>query len=201
MSATSARHSHFDDIQGILTGALVVAVGLTFIKQAGLLTGGAVGLTFLIHYSTEANFGLTLFLINIPFYWLGIKRMGLEFTLKTLATVFIVALLTETLPLVLDIAHIDPFFAGLCGGLLMGVGMLILFRHRASLGGFNVLVLYLQERFGWSAGKLQMGLDVAILLAGTLLVPPLVLAASVLGAVLLNFALAVNHKPGRYMAF
>ncbi len=201
MSATPARHSHFDDIQGILTGALVVAVGLTFIKQAGLLTGGAVGLTFLIHYSTEANFGLTLFLINLPFYWLAVKRMGEEFTLKTLATVCVVSLLTETLPLVIDIAHIDPFFAGLAGGLLMGVGMLILFRHRASLGGFNVLVLYLQERFGWSAGKLQMGLDIAILLAGTLLVPPLVLAASVLGAVLLNFALAVNHKPGRYMAF
>ncbi|MDI6747341.1 MAG: YitT family protein [Rhodocyclaceae bacterium] len=201
MSATPAKHSYFDDIQGILTGALVVAVGLTFIKQAGLLTGGAVGLTFLIHYSTGANFGLTLFLINIPFYWLGIKRMGIEFTLKTLATVFIVSLLTEVLPLVLDIAHIDPFFAGLAGGLLMGVGMLILFRHRASLGGFNVLVLYLQERFNWSAGKLQMGLDVAILLAATLLVPPMILAASVLGAVLLNFALAVNHKPGRYMAF
>lgn len=201
LTTAPAKHSHFEDIQGILTGALVVAVGLTFIKQAGLLTGGAVGLTFLIHYSTGTNFGLTLFLVNLPFYWLAVKRMGREFTLKTLATVFLVSLLAEILPLVLDIAHIDPFFAGLAGGLLMGVGMLILFRHRASLGGFNVLVLYLQERHNWSAGRLQMGLDVVILLTATLLVPPLVLAASVLGAVLLNFALAVNHKPGRYMAF
>jgi uncharacterized membrane-anchored protein YitT (DUF2179 family) len=196
-----AKHSLFDDIQGILTGALVVALGILFVKSAGLLTGGAVGLSFLLHYATGANFGLALFLINLPFYWLALKRMGREFTLKTLATVATVSLLTEGLPRVVTIAAIDPFFAGLAGGLLMGVGMLILFRHRASLGGFNVLVLWLQERFGWRAGKLQMGLDVAILLGAALFVPPLLLAASILGAVLLNFALAVNHKPGRYMAF
>jgi len=198
---TQVKHSQFDDLQGILTGALVVAIGIVFVKQAGLLTGGAVGLSFLLHYHTGMNFGLTLFLVNLPFYWLSARRMGREFTLKTIATVLLVALLVENLPHVLGITRIEPFFAGGAGGLLVGVGMLILFRHRASLGGFNVLVLYLQERFGWRAGKLQMGLDVAILLAATLVVPPLVLAASILGAVLLNFALTVNHKPGRYMAF
>jgi uncharacterized membrane-anchored protein YitT (DUF2179 family) len=196
-----AKHTHFDDIQGILTGALIVALGISFFKSAGLLTGGAVGISFLIHYATGANFGLTLFLVNLPFYWLALKRMGMEFTLKTLATVGLVSLLVELLPQMFAFARIDPFFAGIAGGLLIGVGMLILFRHRASLGGLNVLVLWLQERFGWRAGKLQMGLDVVILLGAAFIVPPLVLVASVLGAVLLNFALAVNHKPGRYMAF
>src|SRR5690606_5292099 len=142
MSA-AAKHSLFDDIQGILTGALVVALGILLVKSAGLLTGGAVGLSFLLHYATGANFGLALFLVNLPFYWLALKRMGREFTLKTLATVATVSLLSEGLPRVVSIAAIDPFFAGLAGGLLMGVGMLILFRHRASLGGFNVLVLWL----------------------------------------------------------
>lgn len=195
------RHSRFDDLQGILTGALVVAIGILFIRQAGLLTGGAVGLSFLVHYATGANFGLTLFLVNLPFYWLALRRMGRAFTFKTLATVGGVALLSELLPRLVTIGHIEPFFAGAAGGLLMGVGMLILFRHHASLGGFNVLVLWLQERRGWRAGKLQMGIDLAILLGAALLAPPLLLAASILGAALLNFALAVNHKPGRYMAF
>ena len=185
MITEPVKHSRFDDAQGILTGALVVAIGITF----------------LIHYATGANFGLTLFLVNLPFYWLAVKRMGTEFTLKTLATVCLVSLLVEALPRMLDIASIDPFFAGIAGGLLIGVGMLILFRHRASLGGLNVLVLWLQERYGWRAGKLQMGLDIAILLGAAFVTPLLLLAASILGAVLLNFALAVNHKPGRYMAF
>ena len=195
------RHNYLDDLQALLTGSLVVAIGLVFIKHAGLLTGGTAGLAFLIHYSTGLNFGLILFLANIPFYLLSLKRMGWDFTLKTVVTVLMVSLLTESIPQVINITEINPFFAAVGGGLLMGVGMLILFRHRASMGGFNILVLYLQERFGWRAGKVQMLLDCTILIAALFILTPWLLIASILGAILLNFALAVNHRPGRYTAF
>ena len=195
------RHNYLDDLQALLTGSLVVAIGLVFIKHAGLLTGGTAGLAFLIHYSTGFNFGLILFLANIPFYLLSLKRMGWNFTLKTVVTVLMVSLLTESIPQVINITEINPFFAAVGGGLLMGVGMLILFRHRASMGGFNILVLYLQERFGWRAGKVQMLLDCTILIAALSILTPWLLIASILGAILLNFALVVNHKPGRYTAF
>jgi len=200
-SSDPNRHNHLDDLQALLTGTLVVAIGLVFIKHAGLLTGGTTGLAFLIHYTTGFNFGLILFFANLPFYLLSFKRMGWEFTLKTVITVLMVSLLTEGLPYVISIAEIDPFFAAVGGGLLMGVGMLILFRHRASLGGFNILVLYLQERFGFRAGKVQMVLDCTILTAALWILTPGLLIASILGAILLNFALAINHKPGRYTAF
>lgn len=200
-ASDSNRHNYLDDLQAILTGSLIVAIGLVFIKQAGLLTGGTAGLAFLIHYSTGFNFGLTLFLANIPFYLLSLKRMGWDFTLKTIVTVLMVSLLAESIPLVIDIKEINLFFAAVGGGLLMGVGMLILFRHRASMGGFNILVLYLQDRFGWRAGKVQMALDCTILIAALSILTPWLLIASILGAILLNFALAVNHKPGRYIAF
>jgi len=195
------RHNYLDDLQAILTGSLIVAIGLVFIKQAGLLTGGTTGLAFLIHYSTGFNFGLVLFLINLPFYLLSLKRMGWDFTLKTVATVLMVSLLTESLPFVIDISKINLFFAAVGGGLLMGVGMLILFRHRASMGGFNILVLYLQDRFGWRAGKVQMVLDCTILTAALSVLTTWLLIASILGALILNFTLAVNHRPGRYVAF
>ena len=84
--------------------------------------------------------------------------------------------------------------------LLAGAGMLMLFRHRASLGGFNVLVLYLQDTRGWRAGHLQMGLDCGIVLAALAFVPLPQIAWSVAGAVALNLTLAINHRPGRYMA-
>ena len=200
-SSDPNRHNHLDDLQALLTGSLAVAIGLVFIKQAGLLTGGTAGLAFLIHYSTGVNFGVVLFVANLPFYLLSLKRMGWAFTLKTVVSVLMVSMLTEGIPLVLNITEINSFFAAVSGGLLMGVGMLILFRHRASMGGFNILVLYLQERFGWRAGKVQMLLDCVILIAALSILTPWLLIASVLGALLLNFALAVNHKPGRYSAF
>jgi uncharacterized membrane-anchored protein YitT (DUF2179 family) len=90
--------------------------------------------------------------------------------------------------------------AAVLGGLLCGTGMLILFRHRASLGGLNVMVLYLQERLGWRAGKVQMLLDSLIVLGGLVVADVPRVALSVLGAVVLNLTLAINHRPGRYLA-
>jgi uncharacterized membrane-anchored protein YitT (DUF2179 family) len=75
----------------------------------------------------------------------------------------------------------------------------MLFRHRASLGGVNILALYLQERFGLRAGKVQMGIDVLIVLGAVLVVPLDKVALSILGALALNMVLAINHRAGRYM--
>ena len=195
-----ARHTLFEDIQALLTGTLVVALGIAMYKKAGLLTGGVTGIAFLTHYASGLNFGLLLIAINLPFYALALKRKGLEFTLKSIIAVTLVALFTEFSPQLIRFEWLHPTFAAITGGLLIGVGMLILFRHNASLGGLNVLVLYLQETRGWRAGKIQMAFDCAIVLGSAFFVPPMLIAISVLGAIVLNLALATNHKPGRYIA-
>lgn len=195
------KHSVFEDLQAIVTGTLAVAVGLLLLKEAGLLTGGTTGLAILIHYSTGVNLGPILFLVNLPFFLLAVKQMGWPFTIKTLLSVAWVSLQIECIPLLLDIQSVEPWFASVGGGLLIGIGLLIVFRHQASLGGFNILVLYLQNRYGLRAGKLQMVMDSFIVIAGSWLVSPLLLAISILGAVVLNVVLTVNHKPGRYTGF
>ena len=53
---------------------------------------------------------------------------------------------------------------------------------------------------GWRAGKVQMAVDCGIVLAAFFTVSPLQLVYSLVGAVVLNLTLAVNHKPGRYVA-
>lgn len=200
-NSDAKKHSLFEDIQAIITGTLSVAMGLLLLKEAGLLTGGTTGLAILVHYSTGISFGLILFLINLPFYGLAIKQMGWPFTLKTLLAVAWVSLQIELIPLWIDIHSVEPLFASIGGGLLIGIGLLIVFRHQASLGGFNILVIYLQNRFGIRAGKLQMVMDSIIVFAGIWLVSPWLLLISILGAVVLNFVLTVNHKPGRYTGF
>lgn len=196
-----SRHSLFDDAQALLTGTLFVGLGLAMFRHAGLMTGGTVGLAFLAHYATGWAFGPLFFTINLPFYALAWRRMGRRFTLKTVAAVTLLSFLSEALPGWFRLQTVAPWFAALGGGLLVGAGFVILFRHRASLGGLNVLVLWLQDRFGWRAGHVQMGIDAMILLASWPWVDASRLALSVLAAAAMNFALAVNHRPGRYMAF
>ena len=77
--------------------------------------------------------------------------------------------------------------------------MLILFRHRSSLGGFNTLALLVQERYGWRAGYVQLALDATVVAASFALVSPAMVALSALGAVVVNLVLALNHRPDRYL--
>lgn len=199
-AAPAPRHSLLEDLQALVTGTLFVSLGVMLFRQAGMVTGGTAGIAFVAHYAAGWPFGAVFFVINLPFYVLAWRRMGPRFTVKTFLAVALLAVLSEWLPHWLVIGEVHPLFAALGGGLLAGAGFLILFRHQASLGGLNVLVLWLQERRGWRAGTLQMGIDLAILLAATPWLDARRLALSVLGAAALNFALAVNHKPGRYVA-
>ena len=198
--AAPPGHSWLEDAQALATGTLFVALGVTLFQQAGMVTGGTAGIAFVLHYATGWPFGAAFFVLNLPFYALAWKRMGRRFTIKTFTAVALLALLTGWLPHWLVLQQVHPLFAAIGGGLLAGAGFLILFRHQASLGGLNVLVLWLQEHRGWRAGKVQMGIDLAILLAATPWLDARRLGLSVLGALALNFALAVNHKPGRYVA-
>jgi uncharacterized membrane-anchored protein YitT (DUF2179 family) len=197
---TPAHHTRLEDFQALITGTLLVSLGVTLLGKAHLITGGTVGLAFLAHYFSGISFGKLFFAINVPFYFLAVKKMGWEFTIKSFTAVLMLSVFSELLPLVFQLEAINPVYAAIMGGLLAGVGLLILFRHKASLGGINVFVLYLQERYGLRAGFVQLGLDVAILLMSIPMISVTAVLISLLGAAVMNVTLAINHRPGRYIA-
>ncbi len=197
MNDTSA-HSLLEDAQALLSGTLLVALAIIFFRHAGLLTGGTPGLAFLGYYATGMSFGVLYFVINIPFYVFGFVALGKAFTLKTFAAVVMLSLYSEWLPHWIDVARIDPVFAAVIGGLLAGAGLLMLIRHQASLGGIGVLAIFLQQRRGWRAGTLQMIADAFIVCAALFVVDPERVLLSVLGTLVLNMVLTINHRPGRY---
>jgi len=193
-----APHTALEDVQGILTGTLFVALSLVFFRSSGLLPGGIAGLSFLFHYASGWSLGATVFALNLPFYVFAYRAMGRVFTVKTFCAVAMVAIYTEVLPLLISFATLDAAFSAVIGGLLAGTGILILIRHGASLGGLGVLAIYLQQRKGWRAGTVQMLCDLAILGLALLVVAPEKVLLSILAAVALNFVIAINHRPDRY---
>lgn len=194
-----APHRPYEDVLALFVGTALIALGLTLYAKATLVTGSTAGLALLIQYAGGLSFGWAFFLINLPFYALSLMRMGLAFTLRTFAAVALLSLLTGQSGRWIDVAGVHPLYAALIGGAIIGVGLLILFRHRASLGGVNILALFLQERFGLRAGYVQLGIDAAILAGGLFVVPADRIALSLLGALSLNLVLALNHRPGRYV--
>ncbi|TDF65048.1 YitT family protein [Cupriavidus sp. L7L] len=199
MTPASPRHTALENLQALLIGTLLVALALAMFKQSGLLSGGTAGLALLAHYIGGLPFSLAFFVLNLPFYWLAWKYMGRTFTFRTFVAVFLVSVESDLLPRWLSFATLDPRLAAVLGGALLGNGFLILFRHRASLGGAGILALVLQERLNWRAGHVQMAVDAAIVAAALVTVPWPRVALSILSAVVLNFVLATNHRPGRYV--
>jgi uncharacterized membrane-anchored protein YitT (DUF2179 family) len=191
-------HTPFEDAQAIFTGTLFVSLALILYGQVGLMTGGTAGAAFVLHYATGVSLGKLFFLINLPFYWFAWQRMGREFTLKTFVAITLLSGFAEWSPQLFAIERLHPAYAAVLGGLLLGSGCLFLARHRASLGGATVVSLYLQQARGWRAGKVQMVIDCSILALSLFVIPADRVAYSVLGAVVMNLFIAVNHRPGRY---
>lgn len=194
-----SRHRFYEDALALLLGTLFVALGMAVYAQSTLLIGGIAGVTLLLSYVTHWDFGLMFFTLNLPFYILAWKRMGPGFTLRTALAVGLVTLFSRLSADWIGFSHLHPLYAAVIGGALAGVGLLMLFRHRTGLGGINILAFYLQEHLGLRAGYVQLGIDLAILVAAAFVLPFDRLLLSVLGAVVMNLVLALNHKPGRYM--
>ncbi|MCC4799931.1 hypothetical protein BCT30_20110 [Enterovibrio norvegicus] len=195
----TARHTSLEDVIAILSGTFIVAQGVFFLQQAGLLTGGTTGLALLLNQFVDLSFGTLYFLFNLPFYVMAWQRFGRQFALRSVFAGAMVAIITDNIGHVFSVDWLSPVYCALIGGLLMGVGMLMIFRHNASLGGFNVLALFCQEKFGVRAGNVQMGIDLSILLASFFFVSPWLLACSAMGAFVLNLVLTMNHRPDRYV--
>lgn len=193
-------HTRIEDIAALLTGTWIISFGIVLLKQCGTLTGGTAGMAFVANYALHVNYGTAFFVLNLPFYYLAFKRMGWDFVIKTFCSIALVSVFTSVHPLYLHITGLNPLYGTLAGTAMMGLGFIVLFRHKASLGGVNIVALYLQDRYGWRAGKVQMGVDVSILLLSSIWVSPDRLAISVLGAVMLNLMIAMNHRPNRYLA-
>jgi len=198
-ASQAERHSAYEDFIAIVIGTLFVALGVVIYTKAVLLAGSTAGLALLLQYASGIGFWWLFFAVNLPFYILAVKKLGWAFTLRTFAAVTLVSIFSRLTSELVSFSHLDPLYAAIMGGALSGTGLLILFRHRTGLGGINVLAIYLQDRFGLRAGYFQMAVDLAILAAAYFVIPLDRLALSVLGAVVVNMTLAINHRPGRYL--
>ena len=189
-------HTWAEDLLAFLIGTSFIGLGMAMFAQAGLLTGGTAGVAFLLHYYSGASFGWLFFAINLPFYWLALRQMGRAFTLRTFVAVGLVSLFSSLHRTLFPFAgSLNPYYTGLLGGLLIGMGVIALFRHKASVGGVNILALYVQQRYGLRAGKLQFGFDLLVM-AGALLVAGWRAAGSRLAAAAGLADRRGSHEPG-----
>lgn len=193
-------HAWHEDAQAFLLGTALCAFAIQILTHLGLITGQTAGLGVLLSYVTGASFGLVFFLVNLPFYLFAWMRMGPRFTIKSFIAVALVSVMTTIMETRLQFASLDPALGALLAGACAGMGLMVLFRHGASLGGVGVIGLWLQEKVGVQAGWVQLGFDVVLFIAAIFVLrDPWLVGFSLLGAVVVNLIIAVNHRQDRYV--
>ncbi|MEL6754749.1 MAG: YitT family protein [Pseudomonadota bacterium] len=193
------KHTALEDAQAFLLGTAMCALGLVFLKEIGLITGQTAGLGVLLSYVTGWPFGWVFFAVNLPFYLLAWFRMGAVFTVKTAIAVELVSVLAEVFPQLMRFEALDPYLGAVLAGASIGLGLIVIFRHGASLGGIGVLGLWMQEKLGIQAGWVQLGFDVALFAAAAFVLDWQLVGLSLIGAVAVNLIIAVNHRQDRYI--
>lgn len=198
-SEAAVPHSRVEDVLGVATGTFVASFGLSLLSSVAAVTGGTAGLALLVSYALPVPFGVVFACVNLPFLALALWQKGRSFTVRSVVSVALVSAFSLVHPRLLHLGEAQPAYAIVTGNLLVGIGLLIVFRHGSSLGGFNVVALLAQERLGWRAGYVQLGLDVCVVLLALTVAAPGTVLLSAVGAAVLNLVLALNHRPGRYL--
>lgn len=158
---------HIKSILTIIFGAAIYAFGLTyFVVPHHLFEGGATGITLITYYLFNIPISLMNLLINIPLFILAWKIFGSK-TLYTslLGTISLSIWLAifEKIPLSFNLEG-DLVIVALVAGVLLGLGLGIIFNAGGTTGGTDIVAQILNKYTNISVGKLLFALDFLILM-------------------------------------
>lgn len=160
----------FTSYSVITLGALIMAAGFVFfIAPNRIVPGGVFGIGIVLHHLAGIPIGLTGLAFNIPLTIIGIRFLGPRFGVKTvvgfvLTSIFIDGLIWlwgET-PLVPD----DMLLSSIFGGVLIGFGLGLIFKSRATSGGTAIVAMIMARFTRMPIGQALMIIDSSIVLIG-----------------------------------
>lgn len=155
----------------IILGGFVQALALrTFLIPSQLVGGGISGVAQLLHYLWRTPVGMITLLANIPLFVIGWRYLGgPRFALRTILSVVSFTVFTDILIELTGQAPItdDILLNSLYGGIILGIGLGLVYLGRGTSGGTDILTRILNQRLGMSISLAYMITDsFAVLLAG-----------------------------------
>ncbi len=148
-------------------GAMIAAFALEgFLIPNKIIDGGIMGIAIMTSYKTAFPLGWCIFLLNLPFIFLALQKMGKLFVVFTFYAVSILSVGVSFMPQWLNHKHVsDPFLACVFGGLILGAGVGLVLRSNSSLDGTEILSMRLSKKFSFSVGEIIMFFNLFIFIA------------------------------------
>ena len=148
-----------------LLGAAFYAAAITvFVKPNGLVTGGFSGLALIGNALFGAPVGVSVFVLNIPLFILGYKKLGKGFILRTTLATALVSVLIEVFERYVPPFHCQSILASLAGGILCGSGLALILVRGGSTGGADIISKLVHLKYPHIAlGRVILCFDIAVI--------------------------------------
>ena len=145
----------------ITLGAMIAAFALEcFLIPNKIIDGGVIGVSMMVSYLTKWNLGLIIVIINLPFIYLALQKMGKMFVLNVFYGVLMLAIFVNVFS-PYKVTEV-PLLATVFGGIILGTGVGIILRNDGALDGTEILSIRLAKKFGFSVGEIIMFFNVFI---------------------------------------
>ena len=155
----------------LILGTFILALGYAFFMTPyKIIPGGIYGISIVLHYKLGFPVGLSALCFNLPLTLIGLKLLGPRFGVKTFVGFILTALFTDGLiwligPDPLNL-HDEVLLASIFGGVIMGIGVGLIFKARASSGGSDVIASILSKYTKIPLGTQLMIVDSCIVVLG-----------------------------------
>jgi uncharacterized membrane-anchored protein YitT (DUF2179 family) len=164
----------------IITGAFILALGFVyFITPHRIVPGGVYGIAIVVHYLTPGVFsfwpdgipvGLFGFILNVPLTYAGIKILGPKFGVKTIIGFVLTSVFIDGITMLRKVGDAplvdDVLLSCVFGGVLIGIGLGLIFKSRATSGGSDIIAMIIAKYTNGKLGQLMIIVDSVIVLFG-----------------------------------
>lgn len=139
----------------VTLGALIAAFALEgFLIPNNIIDGGIIGISMMTSYITKLNLGAIIVLFNLPFLFLGYKKMGKMFVATVLYGVSMLGIFVNLIHNT-QVTESD-LLATVFGGIILGFGVGLILRNDGALDGTEILSISIAKKLGFSVGEIIM---------------------------------------------
>ena len=153
----------FKRVIAIFIGAVLMATGLEiFLVPNNVIDGGVTGISIMLSHISGLPLGLFIFILNLPFFYLGYKQIGKTFAISSVFGIIVLSIFTSLfypIPAFTD----DILLATIFGGIILGVGVGLVIRYGGALDGTEILAILINKKVPFSVGEIIMFFNLFIL--------------------------------------
>lgn len=150
---------------GITIGSIIQAFGIIlFLSPNKIAPGGFSGLSIIIYHLTKFPIGTMYFILNLPLFIIAWKKWGFKYIALTLFGTITSSIFIDIFSYFFKPLTYDPLLASIYGGVLVGIGVGVVFKYWGSTGGTDLLSQLIYTYIGASFGTTILIIDTSIVL-------------------------------------